>query len=344
MLKIRSKIHYIWENSESVMADKIRWGIVGPGKIAHSFAQDLKLVEGGELTAVASRSLDRAKEFADEYGAAYSYGSYQEIFEADTVDVLYIATPHTSHCELSIEAMNHGKHVLCEKPMGIDADQVKMMVSAAKKNEVFLMEALWSRFNPSILKVKQMVEDGTIGEVAFLNANFGFYALDRDEDSRLLNPDLAGGSLLDIGIYPIFLAYLILGKPDRIEAISKFHSTGIEAQTAMIFDYPYAQALLSSGLRSKISMKAEIGGSEGSLYLHERWHETQGYIAELDGDEQSFDLPTKGIGYSHEIEEVHECLNSGLFQSDKWSLQNSLDLVNLLDEVRSLTGTTFPFE
>lgn len=326
------------------MADKIRWGIVGPGHIAHSFAKDLQLVEDGELTAVASRSIDRANEFANEYGAEHRFGSYQELFESDVVDVLYIATPHTSHCDLTIEALNHGKAVLCEKPLGIEADQVKMMIASAKKNKVFLMEALWSRFNPSIVKVKELIEEGKIGDVAYLNANFGFYALDRDESGRLLNPDLAGGSLLDIGIYSIFLAYLILGKPENIEAVSLFHKTGVEIQTSMIFEYSHAQASLASGLRSKIQMRAEISGSKGSVFLHERWHETQGYSLEIDDKMEDFDLPTKGKGYAHEIEEVHDCLRNGKLQSEKWSLQNSLDLINLLDEVRSITGTTFPFE
>ncbi len=326
------------------MADKIRWGIVGPGHIAHSFAKDLKLVGDGELTAVASRSLDRANEFADEYNAEHRFGSYQELFESNVVDVLYIATPHTSHCDLTIEALHHGKAVLCEKPMGINADQVKLMIAAAKKNGIFLMEALWSRFNPSIVKVNELIAEGKIGDVAYLNANFGFYGLDRDEDGRLLNPDLAGGSLLDIGIYPIFLAYLILGKPDNIEAVSLFHKTGVEVQTAMIFEYPNAQATLASGLRSNMQMRAEIAGSKGSAFLQDRWHETQGYSLEIEGNMENFDLPTKGKGYSHEIEEVHDCLRKGKLQSEKWSLQNSLDLVNLLDEVRSITGTTFPFE
>lgn len=326
------------------MKEKTRWGIVGPGHIAHSFARDLQLVEDGVLTAVASRNIDRANEFADEYGAEHRFGSYQELFASDVVDVLYIATPHTSHCNLTIEALNHGIAVLCEKPMGIDADQVKMMIASAKKNQVFLMEALWSRFNPSIAKLKELIEEGKLGDIAYLNANFGFYALDRNEGGRLLNPDLAGGSLLDIGIYPIFLAYLILGKPDNIEAVSLFHKTGVEIQTAMIFEYPNAQATLVSGLRSKIQMRAEISGSKGSAFLHERWHETQGYSLEIDDTMEDFDLPTIGKGYSHEIDEVHDCLRNGKLQSEKWSLQNSLDLVNLLDEVRSITGTTFPFE
>jgi len=322
----------------------IRWGILGPGNIAHSFANDLKLVDGGHIAAVASRNKNRAQAFAEEYGAKEYFGTYEELFESKNVDVIYIATPHTGHAKWAIKAMESKKHVLCEKPMGIDADEVKTMITSAKKNQVFLMEALWSRFNPSIEKVKELIDEGIIGDVSYLNASFGFYALDREEDGRLLNPDLGGGSLLDIGIYPIFLAYLILGKPDNIEAASLFYKTGVEIQTSMIFEYPDAQAVLCSGLRSKINMRAEISGTDGSAFLQTRWHETQGYIIEKDGEAKVFDLPTLGKGYSHEIQEVHDCLRNGRLQSEKWGWQNSLDLANLLDEVRSITGTTFPFE
>ncbi len=326
------------------MKNEIRWGVVGPGHIAHSFAKDLDLVVGGRLTAVASRSLDRAKEFANEYGADHVYGSYQELFKADTVDVLYIATPHTSHCKLTLEALKHKKAVLCEKPMGIRKDEVERMIAAAKDNNVFLMEALWSRFNPSIRKVKQLIEEGIIGKLEYLYADFGFYALDRDEKGRLLNPELAGGSILDIGIYPIFLSYLLFGMPKTIKASSRFYRTGVEIQTSMLFEYEQAQALLYSGLTSNSEMKAEISGQKGSLFLHPRWHETQGYSLEKDKELNHFELPTIGKGYSHEIEEVHQCLRAGKKQSNLWSLQNSLDLVSILDAVRKETGITFPFE
>lgn len=184
----------------------IKWGIVGAGNIAHSFSKDLALVDGGELTAVASRDIAKAKAFANEYGAHYTYGSYEELFESDTVDVIYIATPHTSHAKWSIAAMKAGHHVLCEKPLGANKSQVLEIIKVAKENNVFLMEALWSRFNPTIKKVKELVADGAIGDIGYLHADFAFYGLDRDESGRILNPELAGGSLLDIGIYPIFLA------------------------------------------------------------------------------------------------------------------------------------------
>ena len=326
------------------MENKIRWGIVGLGNIAHSFAKDLQLISDATLYGVASRSKEKAAAFASEYGAPQAFGSYDELFSCAEIDVIYIATPHTSHAILSIAAMEQGKHVLCEKPMGVNTAEVNQMIGAAEKNGVFLMEALWSRFNPTIRKVKALVDADTIGQLKYLYADFGFYALDRAEEGRLLNPALAGGSLLDIGIYPIFLAYLMLGKPSRIQATSNFYDTGVEIQTSMIFDYDGAQAVLYSGLVSKSEMKAELSGEEGNIFFQPRWHETQGYSLEKDGDIQNFTLPTLGVGYGNEIEEVHACLRNGQTQSALWSLQNSVDLIGILDEIRGITGVSFPFE
>lgn len=326
------------------MADTIRWGILGPGKIAHSFATDLQLVDDGKLMAVASRDIARAKEFANQYDAGHAFGSYQELFECSDVDVIYIATPHTGHMEWAIKAMEHGKHVLCEKPLGVNLKEVQKIIAVAQKHSVFLMEALWSRFNPAIQKVKELIAAGKIGKVSFLRADFAFYGLDRDEKGRLLNPELAGGTVLDIGIYPIFLAYLILGIPNRILSTSNFFKTGAEVQTSMIFEYPDAQAILYSGLTSKSEMKAEISGRYGSIFIDPRWHETQGFSLVFEDHQERFDLPTLGKGYAHEIQEVHACLKGGNLQSNLWSHQNSLDLIGLMDEVRKQNGIVFPFE
>lgn len=326
------------------MGDTIRWGIIGPGKIAHNFAKDLKLVSDGILTAVASRNIEKAELFAKEYNAKHAFGSYEELFNCDEVDVIYVATPHTLHAQWSIMAMDHGKHVLCEKPMGVNLSEVEEMIACAKRNQVFLMEALWSRFNPTIRKVKELIDAGELGEIGYLHADFAFYGLDRSEEGRVLNPNLAGGSLLDIGIYPVFLAYVLLGKPEKIKAASQFYKTGVEVQTSMIFEYESAQALLYSGLTSNSEMKAEIAGSEGSIFIHPRWHEAQGFSMEKGNGLDSFNQPTKGKGYTYEIEEVHSCLKTQKLESDLWSHQNSLDLIGLLDEVRRLTGIVFPFE
>ncbi|MGB5819139.1 MAG: Gfo/Idh/MocA family oxidoreductase [Saonia sp.] len=326
------------------MNQKIRWGIIGLGNIAHHFAKDLSLVDDAELSVVASRSFEKAKEFADQYKVAHAFGSYQELFESNEVDVVYIATPHTSHASWSIMAMDHGKHVLCEKPMGINRAEVKRMVAAAQRNKVFLMEGLWSRFNPTIQKVKDLVAAGTIGDIGYIHADFAFPAMDRDMKGRLLNPELAGGSLLDIGIYPIFLSYLILGKPKKILATSNFYTTGTEIQTAIIFSYSSAQAILYSGFKSKSEMKAEISGDKGSIYIQPRWHESESYTLEKDGKIENFDLPPTGKGYFHEIHEVHKCLRGDQIESELWSHQHSLDLAQLLDQVREQCGIVFPFE
>lgn len=326
------------------MERKIKWGIIGPGNIARKFTSDLQLVDNAEVTAVGSRSLDKAKRFAQEFGIPHVFGSYDELFTSDTVDIVYIATPHNFHKELSTKAMEFGKHVLCEKPLGVNRKEVMEMVAVAKENKVFMMEGLWSRFNPSILKTKALVDEGQIGDIAYLHADFAFYGLDRSEDSRLLNPDLASGSVLDIGIYPIFLAYLLLGMPNEIQASSNFHPNGTELQTSMIFQYNKAQAILYSGLTSDSKMEAEISGSEGEIFIHPRWHEARGCFLKKKGESQNFELPIEGNGFVYEIEEVHQCLKAGKLQSDLWSHQHSLDLSELLDTVRRKCGIKFPFE
>lgn len=326
------------------MERKIKWGIVGLGNIANKFASDLQLVENAEINAVASRSIDKAKEFANQYNSKHTFGSYKELFECNDVDVIYIATPHTSHKDLSIQAMKHGKHVLCEKPMGINLGEVEEMIKAAKENKVFLMEALWARFNPSIKKAKELVAQGEIGDVTYLHADFAFNGLDRPEEGRLLNPDLGGGTLLDIGIYPIFLSYLLLGMPKNVFSKSKFYKTGVEIQTSMIFDYENAQAILYSGLNSKSKMEAEISGSEGAIFLKPQWHAAEGYTLEKEGNQEIVDLPKIGNGYTYEIEEVHACLLNDKLESELWSHQNSLDLSTLLDQIRSQNSIKFPFE
>lgn len=326
------------------METKIKWGIVGPGKIATDFTEDLKLVQDAEVAAVASRNLERAQQFADNFNIPNAFGSYDELFNSDVVDIVYVATPHNFHKDLAIRAIKSGKHVLCEKPLGVSRAEVEEIVAAAKGKKVFMMEGLWSRFNPSVQKAKQMVDNGTIGVVGYLHADFAFYALDRGLDSRLLNPDLASGSLLDIGIYPIFLAYLILGMPNEIMATSNFHDNGTELQTSMIFHYDTAQAVLYSGLTSDTKMEAEISGSKGEIFIHPRWHEADGCSLVKEEKTQRFDLPRQGNGFVYEIEEVHRCLKAKKLESDLWSHQNSLDLAELLDTIRKKCGITFPFE
>lgn len=322
----------------------IRWGIIGLGRIAREFAKDLELVKDATLVAVASGSPDRAKDFAGEFDVKYAFGSYRELFECAEVDAVYIATYHHRHADNSIMAMEHGKHVLCEKPVAMNAADTERMIAASRINSTFFMEALWSRFNPAIRKVKQLVDSGEIGKVRNIHADFSFYALDEDERGRLLNVELGGGSLMDIGVYPLFLSYLLLGLPDEVMATSKFFHTGAEIQTSMLLDYPGAHALLSSSLANNSDMKARIGGEEGEIIIEADWHEAQGFTLIKEGWEKRFNLPTKGKGYAHEIEEVHHCLRRGVVESELWSHRDSLELINLVDQVRHKAGITYPFD
>lgn len=326
------------------MADKIRWGLVGLGKISETFARDLALVPDAELTAVGSRNLQKATTFQAQFGSKYAFGSYEELYQCPEVDVVYIGTPHTFHAEMAIEATKNGKHVLCEKPMGVNLGQTSAIVKTAADKGVFLMEALWSRFIPAIARVHDLIMSGTIGDVKYIHADFAFYALDRDVKGRLLNPELAGGSVLDIGIYPIFLSYLLLGVPDHIHCNSQFHESGAEIQTGMLFEYNTAHALLFSSLGCNSEMKAEIGGTEGSIHLLPRWHESPGYILEQGGESTNIMVPKTGKGYVHEIEEVHRCLRNNQTESKLWGHQHSLDLVAIMDRVREKSGIRFPFE
>jgi predicted dehydrogenase len=214
----------------------------------------------------------------------------------------------------------------------------------AKNNNVFLMEALWSRFNPSIASIKTKVEEGLIGDIKYINADFAFYAMDKDTSSRLLNPNLAGGSLLDIGIYPVFLAYLILGMPNHITASAKILENGLEIQVGATMRYNNAQAILYSGLNHSSRMSAEIAGEKGAIYINPRGHEADGYAELIEGDINKIGMPKLGNGYTYEIEEVHKCLRNGMLESELWSHNDSKNLISLLDEIRDITGIRFPFE
>ena len=324
---------------------KLNWGIVGLGNIAHQFAQDLLMVEDASLTAVASRTKVKAESFAKKYDAKIALANYTELFNHPEIDIVYIATPHNSHKELAIEAMVAGKHILCEKPLAVNQVQAEAMIKTAQNTGVFFMEAFWSRFNPSIQEIFTRIQNGDIGTVNYINADFTFYRNDSD-DSRMLNPSLAGGSLLDMGVYPVFLAYLILGKPQLIHAVGHLHHTGVDLQTAATFQYRGALAQMMSGFLSQSDMKARICGTKGSIFIDPIWHETQAYtfFDNHTRTTQKINLPTKGKGFTYEIEECIQCIQRGEQQSKLWSWQNSLDLLSITDEIRRQINLKYPFE
>lgn len=322
---------------------KIKWGIIGLGNIAHQFAKDLLLVEDAELIAVASRDAVKSKEFAEQYDCKNAYSSYDAIINDDEVDILYIATPHNSHAALTIKALQNNKHVLCEKPIALNYEDALQMIEASKKNNTFFMEAFWTRFNPSFREAFAKIKNGEIGEVKYINADFAFYAESLDGvGNRKTDMNLGGGSLLDVGVYPLFLCYVVLGIPVEILAKSNFHKTGADLQTSMILQYGNAQAILHSSFVSTSNIKATINGTKGRINLNTLWHSAQSYTLHLEDQEKEFLLPTKGKGFTYEIEECHQCIKENRIESELWSHQNSLDLIKIVDDIRNQIGLEYP--
>lgn len=313
---------------------KIKWGVIGLGNIANQFADDLLLIENAELTAVASRDLSNAREFAEQYKAAKAYESYDLLFDDPEVDIVYIATPHNSHAELSIKALESGKHVLCEKPMALSYTDAQRMVQAAKKHNKFFMEAFWTRFIPSIQEVLQKIENGIIGNVNYIKADFAFHGSET-ENKRLFEKELGGGALFDIGVYPLFLSYILLGNPKEILAKAIKHRNDIDLQISMILQYESAQSVLHASIVSESDMKAVIAGTEGRIELNAPWYAANGYsLFKNDEKEAVVTLPTLGKGYSHEIIECQNCILNNQIESRLWSHQNCTDLSRIVEEVK----------
>lgn len=320
----------------------LNWGIIGPGRIARKFASDLLLAGDNQLYAVASRDLQRAKAFAGEFGAEYSYGSYEAILSDRGVDIVYIATPHHLHAELSVKALQAGKHVLCEKPAAVNAGQMNRIIKAADESGCFFLEGLWTRFNPCFRKVLEILRnDGS--SIRYINADFCFDTGDTPS-KRLIDPELAGGALLDIGIYPVFLAYALLGVPEGIKAVAKFSSTGVDTANASLFYYPDAMACLASSFELRSIMDARIYSKNSTIVFGDRWHEARSFTLIRGGKEQQFEFAVRGKGFVDEIEECYECIRSGERESPLWTLDDSMNLQMLLDAIRSEIGLVFPFE
>lgn len=321
---------------------KIKWGIIGLGTIAHQFANDLMLVEEAELVAVASRNWEKAQEFAEKYDCNKAYDSYDAIIKDPEIDILYIATPHNSHAALTIKALQNNKHVLCEKPIALNYDDALQMINASKENHKFFMEAFWTRFNPSFREAFSKIKSGEIGEIKYINADFAFCANLEGFGNRNTDLKLGGGALLDIGVYPLFLCYIVLGIPNEILAKSNFHKSGADVQTSMILQYENAQAILHASFVSTSNIKATINGTKGRINLNTLWHEAQSYTLNVDDQEEEILLPTKGKGFTYEIEECHLCIKENRIESALWSHQNSLELIKIVDQVRSQIGLEYP--
>ncbi len=322
----------------------IRWGILGPGSIAHRFAEGLSVIPDAELVAVGSRSSERADVFADRFDIPKRHGSYADLANDPGVDAIYVATPHPFHKEYSILCLRAGVAVLCEKPMAINAQQVKQMIDCARSEKRFLMEAMWTRFLPVIVKVREWLAEGAIGEPRMLTADFGFRS-GWNPQGRLLNPEMAGGGLLDVGVYTVAMAYMVFGKPSRIASMAHIGETGVDEQAAMVLGYDAGQlALLSCAIRTNTPQEARIVGTEGSIHIPNFWQSTSATLHASGKKPVRADMPFEGNGYNYEAVEVMRCLREGKLESDVMPLDESLSIAETMDQMRAQWGLRYPME
>ena len=324
------------------MNRKIRWGIMGLGHIANKFASDMLLSDEAELYAVASRDLGKAKAFGANFHSKKFYGSYEEMVKDENVDVIYVATPHSCHFENTMLCFKNNKSVLCEKPMGLDSHQVKEMIKEARSRNLFLMEGMWTRFIPAIKKLMELLQQNSIGDIQSLEADFGFKA-DFDPEARLFNKKLGGGSLMDVGIYPIYLSLLTLGYPTDMSAVAPMTETDVDGSCSMQFAYEDGtKAILESSIVTDTPTVAKIYGSKGYIKVHSNFHNSE-KVSLYQNDElkEEFDLNFQGHGYIFEIEEVNHCLRNKLIENPNLPHSLSLDLMALLDQVKAKIGLSY---
>src|SRR6187549_1897824 len=325
---------------------KIRWGILGCGRIARKFAADLRLVADAELTAIASRNKETLEIFAKDFPCKHRHNSYEALAANDEVDVIYIATPHSHHYEHTLLCLNHNKAVLCEKAFAINSRQAKEMIKTAKERKVFLMEALWTKFLPHYKKLQELLQQKALGDIKSMLVNFGFKTSDKSP-RRLFDPLLGGGTLLDIGIYNVFMTMSVLGKPDSIEATMSPSSTGVDEQIAVLFKYNNgAMAQLFSSFTTNLPIQAEINGTEGCITLTTRFYEPSATIQlykQLPGEKEIIAVKKEaGIGYQYEARHVNECLKKGLIESPVLTHADTLLLMEILDRIRNKARIEYP--
>lgn len=325
-------------------APPLRWGILGPGKIAHRLARELRAHTSQVLTAVGSRDLARAREFAAQHGIDRAYGDYRALVDDPEVDVVYVATPHSHHRALALLAIEAGKSVLVEKPLTRNSAEAQEVFDAASDAGVFAMEAMWTRFLPHIAEIGAALERGAVGQVVALWAEHG-QMLNFSPEHRLLNPDLAGGAILDLGVYPIAFAHMLLGAPTQVTAVGSLTETGVDGRASMILSYgPRTQAVLDTTLWAPTPCTAWIAGDEGRIEVERSFYAPSVFrITRMDGTSWSYDGRVPG-GFQYQVAEVARRVAAGEVASETWSWQDTLAVMAVADEVRAQLGVVYPGE
>lgn len=321
----------------------LNWGVVSTGRIVSKVIGDLQALADAQVCAVSSRNTAKAREFADKHGIDRAYGSYQELFADEQVEVVYIATPHGQHYEIAMAALAAGKHVVCEKSLTINASEARTLVEFAAERSLFLMEALWARFTPAFARALAILASGELGEVTWVQADLGFHAA-YDPASRLFDPKAGGGALLDLGVYPLTWAIGALGFPESVHAVAQLNRDGVDTQTAMNLSYPggkHAQLLLT--LNGGAPQQARVTGTGGWLATNAPLNNASKlFIHPTDGPPRVEEFEAVGENYGYEFREATRCIQQGLTQSPTMPWEHSVKTMELFDTIRESAGVVYP--
>ena len=322
----------------------IKWGIIAPGSIANAFAKEVKNTKDGILEAVYGRDENKVKAFAEKYNLEKYYSNIDEFLKDENIDAVYIATPHNYHMEYAKRCIEAKKHVLCEKPFSYNYKTSKEVLSFAKENNIFIMEALWTLFLPAVNQTKKWIEEDKIGKIKLITANFGFKS-EEDINSRLYNPNLAGGALLDVGIYPILFSNFIVGSyPKEIKASAEFTNTKVDESDIINLKYENgALASLTCSISADTDNTAVIYGEKGKIVIPKFWSAKESYLYIDDKVEEYVDSYEEA-GYKYEIEEANRCIKNKDLESNIASHNITLELAEIMDEIRKQIGLVYPFE
>jgi len=316
------------------VTEPLRWGLIGTGGIAATFAADLELTDSGVAVAVGSREMDSADRFGDRFGVPNRHASYEAVVADPEVDVIYVATPHPFHHANAHLALGAGKPVLVEKAFTINAAEARDLVATARAEGLFLMEAMWTRFLPHIAQIRGLLDDGVLGEIVTVTADHGQWFAE-DPEFRMFAPELGGGALLDLGVYPVSFASMVLGEPQRIVSVISPAFTGVDGQTSMVFGYATgAQAVLTCSLSAKSPTRAAIVGTEARIEIDGDFYAPTSFtLISRSGEQTRFDAPHEGRGLRHEADEVARCLREGLLESPLMPLDESVSIMATMDAV-----------
>jgi predicted dehydrogenase len=325
---------------------RFNWGVIGPGKIANTFAKAIASSKKGKILAVASRSAERAADFANTYQIEKTYSNYEGMLDDPEIDIIYIATPHNFHYQQAKMCLEAGKHVLVEKPCTVNAPQMQKLVELARSKNLLLQEALWSRFMPCLSQLRQLLNEGIIGDLQYIQSEIGF-AFQNKEKSRLLKAELAGGSLLDLGIYSITLSQFFLQEhPDKVDAMGQLTDQQVDGHVFANMSYAsgrYAQFTCS--MLSQTSNTMRIVGTEGYVNLPACfWDTDTAFIYRDDKLIHSIDIPHPVNGFEYQIKESMRCVEQNMQCSEVMSHQDSIEVLEVMDKIRKQIGVNFPSE